>query len=181
MNAFEHIVELYLQEKNYWTRHSVKVELTKADRAKLKLPTTPRAEIDLVAYNPVSDVLVLIEVKSYFDNPGLTIGELNGTDKNNANRCKLLNNKLFQKVVTDRLVEDFLNRKLIKKSTEIKYALAVGKVQQKSLTAVKAYLTKNKKKKYLYFDPSDIKQTIKNLAEKGWEDNIIIVTAKITR
>lgn len=177
MDAFEHIVGLYLQEKNYWTRHSVKVDLTKADKAKIKLPTIPRPEIDLVAYNPVSDTLVLIEAKSYLNSSGVTIGGLSGTDTKTKDRYRLLNNKTYQKVVTDRLVESFIKNKIIKKTTKVKYALAAGHVQRKSLTAVDDYLRKNG---YLYFDPVDIKQTIKNLADKGWDDNIITVTAKLT-
>jgi hypothetical protein len=177
MDAFEHIVGLYLQEKNYWTRHSVKVELTKAEKAKIDLPTIPRPEIDLVAYNPVSDTLVLIEAKSYLNSSGVTIGGLSGTDSRTKDRYRLLNNKTYQKVVTDRLVENFVKNKIIKKSTKVKYALAAGHVQPKSLLAVSKYLKNND---YLYFDPIDIKQTIKNLAQRGWDDNIITVTAKLT-
>lgn len=177
MDAFEHIVGLYLQEKNYWTRHSVKVDLTKSDKEKIKLPTIPRPEIDLVAYNPVSDEIILIEAKSYLNSSGVTIGGLSGTDKKTKDRYRLLNNKTYQKVVTDRLVKDFIKRQIIKKTTKVKYALAAGNVQNKSLKDVAVYLAKNK---YLYFDPIDIKQTIKNLANKGWDDNIITVTAKLT-
>ena len=140
MDAFEHIVGLYLQEKNYWTRHSVKVDLTKADKAKIKLPTIPRPEIDLVAYNPVTDTLVLIEAKSYLNSSGVTIGGLSGTDTKTKDRYRLLNNKTYQKVVTDRLVESFIKNKIIKKTTKIKYALAAGHVQTKSLAAVADYL-----------------------------------------
>lgn len=178
MDAFEHIVGLYLQEKNYWTRHSVKVDLTKEDKEKIGLPTIPRPEIDIVAYNPVSDVLVLIEAKSYINSTGVTIGGLSGTDIKTKDRYRILNNKTYQKVVTERLVESFIQNKIIKKTTKIKYALAAGNVQGKSQTAVADFL---KEKGYLYFDPDDIKQTIKNLAEKGWDDNIITVTAKLTK
>jgi hypothetical protein len=177
MDAFEHIVGLYLQEKNYWTRHSVKVDLTKEDKQEIELPTIPRPEIDLVAYNPVSDTLILIEAKSYLNSTGVTIGGLSGTNKKTIERYRLLNNKTYQKVVTKRLVESFIENKIIKKTTKVKYALAAGNVQKKSLKDVADYLSKNG---YLYFDPVDIKQTIKNLASKGWDDNIITLTAKLT-
>jgi hypothetical protein len=177
MDAFEHIVGLYLQEKNYWTRHSVKVDLTKEDKAEIKLPTIPRPEIDLVAYNPVSNTLILIEAKSYLNSSGVTIGGLNGTDNKTKDRYRLLNNKTYQNVVTKRLVESFKKNKIIKKDTKVKYALAAGHVQTKSSIAVAKYLETNG---YIYFAPDDIKQTIKNLANRGWDNNIITVTAKLT-
>ncbi len=177
MDAFEHIVGLYLQEKNYWIRHSVKVDLTKEDKAAIELPTIPRPEIDLVAYNPVSDTLILIEAKSYLNSSGVTIGGLSGTDTKTKDRYRLLNNMTYQRVVTTRLVESFIKNNIIRPSTKVKYALAAGHVQPKSSTAIAEYLSK---KGYLYFDPVDIKQTIKNLANKGWDDNIITVTAKLT-
>ena len=178
MDAFEQILRLFLEEKNYWTRHSVKVELTKQDKEELNLPTTPRAEIDLVAYNPNENEIILIEAKSFLNSTGVTIAGLNGTDKDTKNRYRLLNNDVFQKIVTERLIEDFTKRKIINKSTKVRFALAAGKVQKKSLKQVQGYL---EEKNYIFFSPSEIKETIKGLADKGWDDNIVIVTAKLTK
>lgn len=176
MDAFEHIVALYLQEKNYWVRHSVKIDLTVEEKKKLKRPTMTRAEIDLVAYNVVSNTLVLIEVKSYLNSTGVTIGGLNGKNKKEKNRYKLLNDKKYRDVVTKRLLSDFIQNKIIKKTTKVKYALAAGHVQAKSSEAVANYLKRNS---YLYFTPDDIKETVKNLTNKGWENNIVTITAKL--
>lgn len=178
MDAFEHIVGLFLQEKNYWVRHSVKIELNKLDKRRIGLHTMPRPEIDLVAYNPVEDQLILIEVKSYLNSQGVTIGSLSGKTKKTSDRYRLLNNRAFQKIVTKRLIEEFLERGIIKKTTKVKYALAAGNVQEKSYSKIKDYM---RKRKYIFFEPSDIKQTIKNLSQKGWDDNIITVTAKLTQ
>jgi hypothetical protein len=177
MNSFETILGLYLQEKNYWIRHSVKVKLEPEDKAKLKLPTIPRAEIDLVAYNVIDDILILIEAKSYLNSAGVTIGGLSGSDTKTKNRYRLLNNKKYQSLVTSRLISDFIKKGIIKNSTTIKYALAAAKVQPKSKDNVAAFL---KRQGYLFFDPADIKETIKKLADSDWDDNVITVTVKIT-
>jgi hypothetical protein len=62
MDAFEIIVGQCLEEKGYWVRHSVKVELTKEEKREIGLPTMPRAEIDLVALSVKSDQLMIVEV-----------------------------------------------------------------------------------------------------------------------
>jgi len=62
MNAFEDIVKLYLEEKGYWVRQSVKVGISGDDKKALKLSTMPRPEIDLVALNMKENELLLVEV-----------------------------------------------------------------------------------------------------------------------
>jgi hypothetical protein len=50
MDAFESVISMLLRHDGYWTIPSFKVELTKADKARISLPSSPRREIDLIAY-----------------------------------------------------------------------------------------------------------------------------------
>ena len=78
MNAFEEIVKQYLEAEGYWVRHSVKVEISKDDKKAIGLPTMPRPEIDLVALNVKENELLLVEVKSFLDSPGVYFGDVIG-------------------------------------------------------------------------------------------------------
>lgn len=179
LESFEHIVGVFLEQQEYWVRHSVKIELSKEERKKLgkKMINTPRPEIDIVAYQPEEDELILIEVKSFLDSDGVKINDLSGKKSREKKRYKLLNDKKYQKLITDSLTRQFLKKRLIKESTKIKYGLAAGKVQPKSESKITDWLNHNG---YKYFSPEKIKNTIRNLAHAGWLDDIVTMTAKLT-
>ena len=65
---------------------------------------------------------------------------------------------------------------LITSSTKFRFGLAAGNVQAKSKVAVEKYL---KKKRYYYFSPDTISQTIRSFTNRGWDDSVVTVTAKI--
>ena len=182
MNAFEDIVKLYLEEEGYWVRQSVKVNISKDDKRAIGLPTMPRAEIDLVALNAKKNELLLIEVKSYLDSQGVYFGDKAigqfDSDSWAAKRYRLLADNNFQKIVTERLKDQFLEDGLINKETKIKHALAVGKFYPNSELDTKAYFLK---KGWILFTPQQIKERIRALAKKGWEDNLATITAKLIR
>ena len=63
MDYFEALVKTVLEREGYWMIQSFKVELTKEEKRELGRPSTPRPEIDLLAFSPVNDQLMVIEVK----------------------------------------------------------------------------------------------------------------------
>jgi hypothetical protein len=50
MDAFENVMALLLRRHGCWTATSVKVELTKEQKVAIGRPSSPRWEIDLLAY-----------------------------------------------------------------------------------------------------------------------------------
>lgn len=182
MNAFEEIVKQYLEVEGYWVRQSVKVEISKDDKKAIGLPTMPRPEIDLVALNVKENELLLVEVKSFLDSPGVyfvdVIGE--GGEKSwGFKRYRLFANSRFREVVTKRLKEAFLEKGLIDENTTINYALAAGNIHSsKDEAKIRDYFSKQKGK-WILFSPEDIKEKVKELATKGWEDNLVTITAKL--
>ena len=54
MEAFEQVVSEILWMEGYWVRTSVKVELTKKDKISIGRPSSPRWELDIVAYRAVT-------------------------------------------------------------------------------------------------------------------------------
>ena len=69
---------------------------------------------------------------------------------------------------------------LINSETRINYGLAAGHIHSTDdEERIRQYFSKQKEK-WILFSPKDIKEKIKELANKGWEDNILTITAKLT-
>jgi hypothetical protein len=178
MNAFENIITQYLEEKGYWVRQSVKVKISKADKEALGLPTMPRPEIDLVALNVKENELLLIEVKSLLDSYGVWYDAVSGDDKKQfADRYRLFNNNKFRDIVTKKLREEYLEQGLINETTKINYALAAGNIHSSAdESKIRDYFSP---RGWKLFSPKEIKEKIMELSEKGWEDNLVTITAKL--
>ncbi len=180
MNAFENIVRMFLEAEGYWVRQSVKVEISKEDKKAIGLPTMPRPEIDLVALNVKRNELLLIEVKSFLDSPGVYFGDVigeGGEESWGAKRYRLFANSKFREVVTRKLREEYLEQGLINGKTQISYALAAGNIHSSADESKIRYHFSQRGWKL--FSPKEIKGKIAELSEKGWEDNEVTMTAKL--
>jgi hypothetical protein len=71
MDAFENLMGLLLRREGHWTASSVKVDLTKDQKRAVSRPSSPRWEIDLVAYRGSTNELLAVECKSFLDSPGV--------------------------------------------------------------------------------------------------------------
>ena len=181
MNAFEDIVKQYLEAEGYWVRHSVKLEISPSDKKAIGLPTMPRPEIDLVALDMKQNELLLVEVKSFLDSYGVYFGHneigVFPPDSWAAKRYRLFANDTFRKVVSRRLKEEFLKNGLINEKTKINYALAAGKFHtSKDEADTEAFFSK---RGWKLFTPKKIKDKIRELAKRGYEDNLATITAKL--
>jgi hypothetical protein len=181
MNAFENVVAQYLELEGYWVKQSVKVKLSKDDKKVIGLDTMPRPEIDLVALNVKENELLLVEVKSFLDSQGVYFGDDDigkfKPDSQAAKRYRLFADNTFRRIVTKRLREEFLREGLISSKTKINYALAVGKFYSvKDEPITRSFFSK---RGWRLFTPQQIKEKIRALAEKGWEDDLVTITAKL--
>jgi hypothetical protein len=61
MDSFEDLLSTLFNRKGYWTKTNFKVELTKEEKVKIGHPSSPRWEIDLIAYKPKENELLVIE------------------------------------------------------------------------------------------------------------------------
>jgi len=183
MNAFEDIVKLYLEAEGYWVRQSVKIDISKQDKREIGLYSMPRPEIDLVALNVKKNELLLIEVKSYLDSYGVYYEAISDDEpkddrtKKDAKRYRLFTDNKFREVVTRALREEYLKQGLIRKNTKINYALASGNIRSPGdKSKISNYFLQ---KGWTLFSPEQIKDRIRKLSDKGWEDNIVTITAKL--
>ena len=93
-----------------------------------------------------------------------------------AERYRLFTNRKFREVVTEALREDYLKRGLINGKTKINYALAAGHIHSGNEPSIAKYFSDNGWK---LFSPSEIKETVKQLSKKVWQDDLIAMTAKL--
>lgn len=176
MNGFEDIVACHLEEQGYWVRRSVKVNISKEEKKRIGLPSMPRPEIDIVALKVREDELLLVEAKSYLDSPGVRYADVTGANSVWAKRYRLFTDDTFRRIVTERITEEFLERGLISREIRINYALAAGNVYSNDESKIRDYFLE---RGWIFISPSEIKDTIRKLAEKGWEDNLITIAAKL--
>ena len=80
MDAFETVVASILQRQGYWTLTSVKVELTKAEKVKIGRHSSPRWELDVVAYRGKGNEVLAVECKSFLDSPGVECSAFDGSN-----------------------------------------------------------------------------------------------------
>lgn len=176
MNAFETIAGQLLSENGYWVRHSVKVDLSKEVRRSIGKPSMPRPEIDIAAYSVRDNQLFLVEVKSFFDSPGVDLRHLKANNDIPAGRYKLITSERYRRVVTEALVADWVRKGIIRSDTKVSYALLAGKVYRQQEQEVHFYLAAMG---WEFWGPSWVRDNLDVLIEKGYEDNVVTIVTKI--
>jgi hypothetical protein len=175
MDSFEALVGHLLERQGYWVRRSVYVEITTDDRRRLDKPSLPRPQIDLVAYKPGDDELVLFEVKSYLDSVGVRLKDLKNETWED-NRYKLLTHRRYQNIVSAALKAAFIKRGLIRRTTKIRFGLAAGNTPPGDRAGVKEYA---ENQDWVYLGPEEIAKSLRELAEGDFFDSPFSYTAKM--
>src|SRR5271156_6717523 len=89
--------------QGYWVRTSVKVDLTKEEKRQIGRPSSPRWELDIVAYGGRDNLLRVVECKSHLDSRGVALRAFDGTDGKFAERFKLFADEQLRTIVFNRL------------------------------------------------------------------------------
>jgi hypothetical protein len=175
LDSFESIIKTIFEKKGYWVKTSFKVNLTKEEKRKIGRPSSPRWELDVVAYKGGSDTLLVIECKSYLDSPGVKVeGLKNGKYKE---RYKLFNEEILREVVFARLITQLVESGSCRKSTKLKLCLAAGKVAtNKDREEISEYF---KSKGWEFYSEEWINNELIKLSKSGYENDVAIVTTKL--
>lgn len=175
MDAFESVVATILERDGFWVRTSLKVELTKEEKAEIDRPTSPRWEIDVVAYRPGDNILRIVECKSYLDSRGVSLAAFDPT-KRFAKRFKLFNEESTRNVVFRRLRAQLSESNTIREDATLQLCLAAGKIVASELDDVKSYFDANG---WLLFDPEWLRKHLLLIAADDYDNAIAAVTAKL--
>ena len=175
LDSFESIVKTIFESKGYWVKTGFKVELSKEEKRKIGRPSSPRWELDVVAYKGAKNEILVIECKSYLDSPGVKAeGLMNGKYKE---RYKLFNEEALRRVVFSRLIKQLAELGSCPLSTKVTLCLAAGKVASaKDRTEISEYFASQGWK---FYSDEWIKDEMVKLSESGYENDVAIVTTKL--
>jgi hypothetical protein len=165
---------MLLRRQGYWTAQSVKVGLTKAEKRLIGRHSSPRWEIDLVAYKGSTNEILAVECKSYLDSGGVVFR--NG-QFNNPSRYKLFTEPKLRSVVLARLCTELELSGACAPNPKVQLCLAAGNIASKSdLPGMRAHFSANG---WQLFDREWLHERLSHTAQAGYENDITFVVAKI--
>ncbi len=175
MDAFESVIATILDRDGFWVRTSYKVLLTKADKREINRPSSPRWELDAVAYRPADNILWVVECKSYLDSRGVGFKGLDPAT-GGTSRYKLFNEPETRAVIFQRLLEQLTELGSIQPNSKVTLCLAAGKIISKDADRIKSLFSQNG---WLLFDRDWIIKRLLELAADGYDNSVASVTAKL--
>ena len=177
MNSFEQIAARFFEAQGYWTRTGLKIEMTKAEKSALDNPSMPRPEIDIIAFKPGPNELLIVECKSYLDSNGVREENFFGTSERDKNRLKLFTRDRLRAFVTHKLIAQLRSENLLLRANPtVKYGLVAGKSMSGHEAKVKQIFQDNR---WLLVSPSDLATGLRKFASRGYEDDMVTMTVKI--
>jgi len=175
MDSFEQVVAEILWIEGHWVRTSVKLDLTKEEKGRIGRPSSPRWELDIVAYSGRENLLRVVECKSYLYSWGVQAQGFDPSSKN-ATRYKFFNESKLRKTVFERLSLQFSAMGFCRPNPRIQLCLACGKINERGrLTIEKLF----KKEGWELWDEAWLRQRLHAMAERGYESQTSAVVAKL--
>jgi hypothetical protein len=173
MHAFEELIAEILEANGYWVRHSFKVDLTKQEKVSIGRPSSPRWEIDILAYRAPENRVLAVECKSYLDSPGVDLTDLQGGRY--ATRYKLFTEPQLREVVFQRLAADLIAKKLCLGQPAIQLALAAGRLRSDP-ARLRTYFDDNG---WLLFDPQWVRAQLEASVDVSYANSVAVMVAKL--
>ena len=177
MDAFEQIVKIVLEGQGWWVRQGYKVELTKEEKVEMGRHSSPRWEVDLLAFKPKTDRILIVECKSFLDSFGVRVSEFVDSDVPTKGRYKLFNESRLRDVVLKRLQAQLVGEGLVLPSSTIGLAMAVGKF--KSASDREELREQFLSRDWQLIDDLQLRKWALELSERGYEDNVATIVAKL--
>jgi hypothetical protein len=176
VDYFEEVACKILEEDGYWIRRSFKVDLTKNEKARIGKPSTPRPEIDILAFDYKRNLVILVEAKSYLDSLGVKYESISACHDISEGRYKLFTCKSYREVVIARLREQLIGLGMAKSGTTFTLGLVAGRVQQSKDSEIEALFKENG---WVFWSPAEVRERVAGLATIGYENHPAVITAKI--
>jgi hypothetical protein len=173
MHGFEALVAEILEDEGYWVRRSFKVALTRAEKQKIKRPSAPRWEIDIIAYRAPDNHVFAVECKSFLDSTGVNLSDLKGGRF--ARTYKLFTEPRLRKVVLNRLALQLVEQGLCGSPPRVTLALAAGKIKGKAALVREFF----EQQDWKLFDTAWIRKNLQRVSRAGYSDSVAAMVAKL--
>ena len=175
MDAFEQVIAQILERKGYWTRTSVRVELTSKDKKAIERPSSPRWELDIVAYKGATNELQVVECKSYLDSYGVHASAFDGTDTKAAKRYKLFTEPVLRRVLIAQLKKQLVKQGFCATNPSVKLCLAAGTIHGDE-SRLRNIFAEND---WQLWTPELLHEELKALGKSGYENTVAAVVTKL--
>lgn len=176
MDSFENIIGLIFERNGYWVKTCYKVDLTKEEKRAIGRPSSPRWELDVIAYNAATNEIAIIECKSYLDSTGVSASSFEASNKY-AGRYKLFTEETLRKVVLNRLARQMEEEGLCRPNPITTLCLAAGNFKsEKDLGLLEAHFNNNGWK---LMSPAWIINELKKISDGKYENEIASVVTKL--
>jgi hypothetical protein len=175
MDSFEAVIASIFQRQGYWTLTSFKVELTKAEKREIGRHSSPRWELDVVAYSGRDNELRVVECKSFLDSLGVQCAAFDGSNDAAAKRYKLFCDSTLRRVVLGRLKQQLVAAGFCAKDPTVQLCLAAGKIKGDE-EWLRAHF---EKQGWILLGPDAISQELRALRNVGYENSVAAVVAKL--
>ena len=177
MDAFEQVVSEILWMEGHWVRTSVKIKLTRQDKHHIRRPTSPRWEVDIVAYKARDNLLRVVECKSYLDSTGVRASAFDGSNPDEAKHYKLFNNRGLRNVVFSRLRRQLTEAGLCHNRPKVRLSLACGKIRNEAdRTWIRDHFGAQG---WELWDELWLRERVEAMARLGYENQVSAVVAKL--
>jgi hypothetical protein len=177
MDAFEQLVSEILWTQGFWVQRSCKVELTKEEKVRIGRPSSPRWELDVLAFSGGENLLRVVECKSYLDSRGVQASAFDGSNPEFSKRFKLFNNDLLRDVVFARLRAQLADRGACPPDTEIRLCLACGRIPTER---DREWLHRHfDRQGWELWDEAWLQENLSRMAAGGYENQVSSVVAKL--
>lgn len=175
MNAFEDLVASLLRNRGYWVESSFKVKLEKAEKAAIGRVSSPRWELDLIAYKAKRNELRVIECKSFLDSRGVSRSSFGGSAK--PDRYKLFNEPKLRKVVLSRLAAQLVELGAIRANPKIQLCLAAGRIasERDRQSLHKLFVVRG----WLLLDERWVRDEMEALSKESYQNSVASVVSKL--
>lgn len=177
MNAFEQIAARFFEAQGYWTRVGLKIAVSPEEKRAVGNPTMPRPEVDVVAFKPGPNELLIVECKSYLDSNGVSVENFVGDNATHKDRLKLFTRDPLRELITTKLLAQLRDEGLLRREEPaIRYGLVAGKIKSGHEPRLRQLFDE---KEWLLITPSELAQGLRKFADRGYEDDIITMAVKI--
>jgi hypothetical protein len=175
MDAFEQLAADIFWSEGYWVRTGVKVELTRDDKIRIGRHSSPRWEIDLVAYHSVRNEILALECKSYLDSGGVHAAHFEPGSRY-AHRYKLFHDEILRETVLSRLKQQCLERQLCPADATIRLGLVHAHATEHNTALLEAIFQNGG---WLLYGPGWLNRHLEKMAAGSYENSTAAIVTKL--
>ncbi|WP_221796206.1 hypothetical protein [Aquisediminimonas sediminicola] len=175
MDAFEQLAAEILWNEGYWVQTCVKVELGREDKERIRRPSSPRWEIDLVAYHPAKNELLALECKSYLDSGGVHAAHF-GSGSRYAHRYKLFHDDVLRETILRCLNTQFVERGLCLPDATVRLGLIYAHATPYNTALLARHFDDND---WILWGPDWLRAKLNRFASGKYDNSIAAVVAKV--